>query len=73
VQRERHGVHLSPLHRPSRWTVDRGLFLRATSSALPADKLAAIATLLERRESIPALVSAIDAAEHARRRGPRQP
>src|SRR6185436_10258839 len=41
--------------------------------ALPADKLAAIATLLERRESIPALVSAIDAAEHARPRGPRQP
>jgi len=41
--------------------------------ALPADKLAAIATLLERRESIPALVSAIDAAEHVRRRGPRQP
>jgi hypothetical protein len=29
VTRERHGVHLSPLYRPSRWTVDRGLFLRA--------------------------------------------
>ena len=37
--------------------------------ALPADKLAAVATLLERREAIPALVAAIDAAEDARRRG----
>ena len=37
--------------------------------ALPADKLAALAQLLERRESIPALVTAIDAAEDARRRG----
>jgi hypothetical protein len=33
VTRERHGVHLSPLHRPSRWTVDRGLFLRAAGNA----------------------------------------
>ncbi len=28
VTQERHGVHLSPLHRPSRWVRDRGLFLR---------------------------------------------
>jgi hypothetical protein len=33
VTRERHGVHLSPLHRPSRWTVDRGLFLRTPGNA----------------------------------------
>ena len=33
VTRERHGVHLSPLFRPSRWTVDRGLFLRAPANA----------------------------------------
>lgn len=33
VTRERHGVHLSPLFRPSRWTVDRGLFLRAPENA----------------------------------------
>jgi len=26
-------VHLSPLHRPSRWTVDRGLFLRVAGNA----------------------------------------
>ncbi|MGQ0553639.1 MAG: hypothetical protein ACT4PU_10510 [Planctomycetota bacterium] len=32
VKREFHGVHLSPLHRPSRWTVDRGLFLRTTGN-----------------------------------------
>ena len=37
--------------------------------ALPAAKLEAIARLLERREVIPALVAAIDAAEDARRRG----
>jgi len=41
--------------------------------ALPADKLAAIATLLERREAIPALVLAIDAAEDRRRQGSTQP
>lgn len=35
--------------------------------ALPAAKLAAIATLLERREAVPALVAAIDAAEHSHR------
>jgi hypothetical protein len=33
VTRERHGVHLSPLHRPSRWTPDRGLFLRTAGNA----------------------------------------
>jgi hypothetical protein len=36
---------------------------------LPADKLSAVATLLERREAIPAFVAAIDVAEDARRRG----
>ena len=41
--------------------------------ALPAARLEALARLLERRESIPALVSAIDAAEDARRRGPPPP
>ena len=41
--------------------------------ALPAARLAAVARLLERREAIPALVAAIDAAEDARRRGPPQP
>ena len=41
--------------------------------ALPAARLEALARLLERRESIPALVAAIDAAEDARRRGPPQP
>jgi hypothetical protein len=41
--------------------------------AVPPAKLAAVAQLLERREAIPALVAAIDAAEDARRRGPRQP
>jgi hypothetical protein len=33
VSRERHGVHLSPLHRPSRRLADRGLFLRTGDSA----------------------------------------
>ncbi|MHC5210772.1 MAG: hypothetical protein ACYTG2_08655 [Planctomycetota bacterium] len=32
VTRERHGVHISPLHRPSRWLPDRGLFLRTTGN-----------------------------------------
>ena len=41
--------------------------------ALPAARLAAVARLLERREAIPALVAAIDAAEDARRRGPSPP
>jgi len=44
VTRERHGVHLSPLRRPSRWTVDRGLFLRA-----PADADAVVAFVQRRR------------------------
>jgi hypothetical protein len=33
VTRERHGVHISPLHRPSRWMRDRGLFLRTADNA----------------------------------------
>lgn len=33
VKRERHGLHLSPLYHPSRWTVDRGLFLRTAGNA----------------------------------------
>ena len=33
VSAERHGVHLSPLHRPSRWLADRGLFLRTAGNA----------------------------------------
>jgi hypothetical protein len=33
VTRERHGVHISPLHRPSRWLPDRGLFLRTSGNA----------------------------------------
>jgi len=41
--------------------------------AVPVAKLAAVARLLERREAIPALVAAIDAAEDARRRGPPPP
>jgi hypothetical protein len=41
--------------------------------ALPAEKLAALARLLERREAIPALVLAIDAAEERRRRDASRP
>jgi hypothetical protein len=44
ITRERHGVHLSPLHRPSRWAPDRGLFLRTAGNA---ERVAAFA--LERR------------------------
>jgi hypothetical protein len=49
VTRERHGVHLSPLHRPSRWTVDRGLFLRAAGNAEDVARFAQ-----QRRGSVPA-------------------
>jgi hypothetical protein len=49
VTRERHGVHLSPLHRPSRWTVDRGLFLRAAGNAEDVARFAQ-----QRRGGVPA-------------------
>jgi len=49
VTRERHGVHLSPLYRPSRWTVDRGLFLRAAGNAEDVARFAQ-----QRRGGVPA-------------------
>ena len=49
VTRERHGVHLSPLHRPSRWTVDRGIFLRAAGNAEDVARFAQ-----QRRGRVPA-------------------
>jgi hypothetical protein len=42
VTRERHGVHVSPLHRSSRWLPDRGLFLRTDDNA--ADVAAFVAS-----------------------------
>jgi len=49
VTRERHGVHLSPLYRPSRWSVDRGLFLRAAGNAEDVARFAQ-----QRRGGVPA-------------------